>query len=124
MNRSTARNIALTIKILAGAGIGLLTIGNIAGGIIAGILAYVLVVSIPRPFTTFRESLRVNWRSFCVLGGLLGLAVEGFAFHLPEAIVVLRCFSAGFVGVLVGEMIGGILVGMAKDSDSSNDKKN
>jgi MFS family permease len=120
---STARNIALALKLLFGAGWGFLIVGNIAGAILGGLFAYTLVVSYPRPFTTFRESLRVNWRSFCLLGGILGLIVVRYALHMAEAEAVLKAFSAGFVGVLCGEMFGGIIVGFASKNDQPSDPK-
>lgn len=112
MQPSTARKVTLALILSIAAVVGFLTVGNFAGPILAAIFAYSISESYARPFTTLRESLRVNWRGFCLMAGIIGLIVLHFTLHLPEVDVAFRAFSAAFIGVMLGQMLGTILDGM------------
>ena len=128
MTRSTARKITLAMQILFGAGLGFLIVGNIVGSFVAGALAYAIVVSFPRPLKDFslaslRESLRVEWRFWCLVLGLVGLLVLHLVWHLTQVDIVMDAFRGAFVGVIFGEVLGKLVGDLAKDDAPPADKQ-
>jgi hypothetical protein len=120
MTLSMADNIAFTLKIFAGVAVGFLMMGTLGGALLAGIFALSVAASYPRPFSTsFRQSLLGNWRALCLLAGLIGLVAFYLITNVPEVAFDLKAFSAGFIGVVTGELVGGILYGIAGRSTRS-----
>ena len=114
MTQDKANKISLACKLLFAAGFGFLLIANPFGAIISALMAYCWTQCYSRPFTTFKESLRVNWRGFCFMGGILGMAVFYLVTKNAEANIVLVAFQAGFIGVLMGELVQKIVQSYVK----------
>ena len=101
MKSSTALAIAWALKLGLAAVFSAFVVGNVAGALLGALFAYCLVVAYPRPFTTLRESLRLNWRGFCMVAGLIGVGAFAVLDHGQlgaEAKVVLHGLSGSLPG--------------------------
>jgi hypothetical protein len=120
MTIATARKIALALKLGFAAVWGYLLFHSVPGAGIAVVFAYILLQCYPRPFTTFKESLRVNWRSFVLFFVVAAAAILAFAYHYGAAMYVVNGFQAGFVGVVCGEVFQGFILDFARKPDDSS----
>ncbi|MBU6451128.1 MAG: hypothetical protein KGS72_05065 [Cyanobacteria bacterium REEB67] len=120
MTIETARKIVLGLKLGFAAVWGYLLFGSVAGAGVAVVFAYVLLQCYPRPFTTFKESLRVNWRSFALLGVVAAAAILALAFHIAAAMVLVKGFQTGFLGLVCGELFQAIILDFARKPDDSS----
>ena len=120
MTIETARKIVLSLKLGFAAIWGYLLFGGIAGAGAAIFFACILLQCYPRPFTTFKESLRANWRSFALIAVVAVAAILGLGLHIAAAMIVVTGFQAGFVGVVCGEVFQAIILDFARKPDDNS----